>query len=172
MVRRAKIEDLQSRLSVLIETADEPQDDGRLIEPILGDLFRTYNIQIREDFTRRDPDSGLVLAQVDGAIELDGIVHLVELKWLKEPLGPADFSPQLGRLMSRPDVSGIFLSMSGYTESVIRECAKALDRRMLFLCSLQEISRLLLRQDDLIRFLKRKSRAAIVDRNPYLEILG
>ncbi len=61
---------------------DEPQQRGKLLEVVLNDLFRAYNIHVREDFRRRDPESGVVLEQIDGVIELDGSVYLVEMKWL------------------------------------------------------------------------------------------
>lgn len=169
--KRAKIEDVSKRLSALFGLDDNPQERGKLLEAALNDLFRAYGILIREDFRRKDPDSSVVLEQVDGVIELDGVVHLVEMKWLKDPVGVAEFAPHLVRLFGRANASGIFIATNGYTEPVIKECANALNQRTMFLCSLQELVLLLQRQDDLVALLKRKSRAAIVEKNPYLEIL-
>ena len=105
-------------------------------------------------------------------IELDGTIHLVEMKWHKEPIGVAEFAPHLVRLFGRANASGIFISNSGYTEPVIKECTNALSQKTIFLCSLREIVMLLQRQDDLVVFLKKKSRAAIIEKNPYFEILA
>ncbi len=36
-----------------------------------------------------------------------GIIHLVEMKWLKDPVGVSDFGPHLVRVMNRANVSGM-----------------------------------------------------------------
>ena len=54
----------------------------------------------------------------------------------------------------------------------MRECTTALAQKTMMLCSLQEIVLLLQRHDDLIAFLKTKSRAAIMDKNPFFQILS
>ena len=71
---------------------DKPQERGKLLEAVLNDLFRAYGILVREDFRRKAPDSSIVLEQLDGVIELDGAIHLVEMKWLKDPWERASFS--------------------------------------------------------------------------------
>lgn len=170
--KRVKIDELNSRLSALFGMDDQPQLRGKLLEAVLNDLFKAYGIHIREDFRRKDPDSAVVLEQIDGVIELDGVIHLVEMKWLRDPVGVGEFLPHLSRLFLRANAHGIFISTSGYTEPVIKECTSALSHKTMFLCSLREIVMLLQRRDDLIAFLKKKSRAAIIEKNPYLEILG
>lgn len=170
--RRAKIDELNSRLAALFGMDDQPQVRGKLLEIVLNDLFKVFGIHIREDFRRKDPDSAVVLEQIDGVIELDGVIHLVEMKWLQAPVGVGEFLPHLSRLFLRANAHGIFISTSGYTEAVIKECTTALSHKTMFLCSLREIVMLLQRQGDLIAFLKKKSQAAIIDKNPHLEILG
>ncbi|TPG50275.1 restriction endonuclease [Rhodanobacter glycinis] len=169
--KRAKIEAVSKRLSALFAMDDKPQERGKLLEAVLNDLFKAYEILVREDFRRRDTDNAVVLEQVDGVIELDGTIHLVEMKWLKDPVGVAEFGPHLVRIFGRANASGIFISNSGYTEPVIKQCAEFLNQRTTFLCSLQELVMLLQRQDDLLAFLKRKAHAAIIDKKPFLEIL-
>lgn len=169
--KRSEIENVNIRLSSLFGMSSNPQARGKLLEVVLNDLFRAYNILVKEDFRRKAPDSNVVLEQIDGVIELNGTIHLVEMKWLNTPVGMGDFSPHLSRLFLRPNAHGIFIAANGYTQSVIAECENALTIRTIFLCSLQELVMLLQRQDDLQTFLKRKSHAAIIDKNPYLEIL-
>ncbi|MBN8948572.1 MAG: hypothetical protein J0I74_15810 [Rhodanobacter sp.] len=72
----------------------------------------------------------------------------------------------------RANARGIFISSSGFTEPVVKECAAALAQKTMLLCSLHEIVMLLQRGDDLISFLKKKSHAAIVDKNPFLQIVS
>lgn len=170
--KRAKIESVNGRLTSLFSMNDRPHERGKLLEAVLNDLFKAYGIHVREDFRRKDPDTSVVLEQIDGVIELDGAIHLVEMKWLNSPVGVGEFFPHLGRLFLRANAHGIFISSSGYTEPVVKECATALAQKTMILCSLQEFVMLLQRQGDLIAFLKRKSQAAIVDKNPYMQILS
>jgi len=170
--KRAKIESVNGRLASLFGMDDRPHERGKLLEAVLNDLFKAYGIHVREDFRRKAPDSSVVLEQIDGVIELDGAIHLVEMKWLNSPVGVGEFLPHLSRLFLRANAHGIFISSSGYTEPVVKECTTALAQKTMILCSLQEFVMLLQRQGDLIAFLKRKSQAAIVDKNPFFQILG
>ncbi|PIT23789.1 hypothetical protein BGI37_11590 [Snodgrassella alvi] len=113
----------------------------------------------------------MVLEQIDGVIELNGQIHRVEMKWLNSPVGMAEFTPHLYRLFSRTDAHGIFIATNGYTDAVMTECRNILNKKTMFLCSLHEFVMLLQRQGDLVEFLKRKSAAASIDKNPFLEIL-
>ncbi|SEI66852.1 Restriction endonuclease [Azotobacter beijerinckii] len=170
--KRAKIEYVSKRLFALFSMDDKPQERGKLLEAVLNDLFKAYGIQVREDFRRKSPDTGTVLEQIDGVIELDGAIHLVEMKWLNMPVGMGEFSPHLSRLFLRANAHGIFIATNGYTEPVLAECKNALNLKTIFLCSLQEFVMLLQRQGDLVALLKKKSQAAIIDKNPYLEVLS
>ncbi|WP_404851594.1 restriction endonuclease [Enterobacter asburiae] len=170
--KRKKLEAINQRLSVLFMMDDKPQERGKLLEGVLNDLFRAYGILVREDFRRKSPDTAIVVEQIDGVIELGGTVHLVEMKWLNTAIGIGEFSPHLSRLFVRANANGIFIATNGYASSVLSECRTALSHKTLFLCSLHEIILLLQRQDDLITFLKRKSQAAIIDKNPFFEILS
>jgi hypothetical protein len=172
IARKKTLSELREKLFALFAMDNEPQVRGKQLEPILNGLFRAYGILIQEDFKRRDLDSSTVLEQIDGVIFLDGVVHLVEMKWLKDPVGIADFSPHLVRLFSRADARGIFISNSEFTEPVLKECTNALNQKTMFLCSLHEIVMLLQNDTDLVEFLRKKSQAAIISKQPYLKILG
>jgi hypothetical protein len=54
--------------------------------PVSGNSLNAHGIRVREDFKRRDSESATVLEQIDGVIEPDGTIHLVEMKWHKEPI--------------------------------------------------------------------------------------
>lgn len=170
--KRLEINNVNQRLSALFKMDDKPHERGKLLEGVLNDLFRVYGILIREDFRRRDPEIGVVVEQIDGVIELNGQIHLVEMKWLNAPVGIGEFSPHLSRLFLRQNANGIFISANGYASSVESVCKEALSQKTIFLCSLREIVILLQRQDDLVDFLSKKSNAAIIDKNPFLEILS
>jgi hypothetical protein len=170
--KRAALEEVARRLTQLFAMDDEPQKRGKLLESVLNDMFRAYGILVREDFRRRDPDTAVVVEQLDGVIELNGQLHLVEMKWLNSPVGMAEFTPHLGRFFMRANAHGIFIATNGYARSVIAECTTALSLKTLFLCSLQEFVMLLQRQGDLVELLRRKSQSAIVDKVPFVEILS
>lgn len=170
--KRLEINNVNQRLSALFKMDDKPHERGKLLEGVLNDLFRVYGVLIREDFRRRDPEIGVVVEQIDGVIELNGQIHLVEMKWLNAPVGISEFSPHLSRLFLRQNANGIFISANGYASSVESVCKEALSQKTIFLCSLREIVMLLQRQDDLVDFLSKKSNAAIIDKNPFLEILS
>lgn len=170
--QRAKIEEVSNRLFSLFSMNDKPQERGKLLEMVLNDMFRSYGICVREDFRRKDPDTAVVVEQIDGVIELNGQIHLVEMKWLNAPIGMGEFMPHLGRLFLRANAQGIFIATNGYASSVLSECRNALSQKTMFLCSLREFVMLLQRQGDLVELLKKKSQAAIVDKEPFVEILS
>ena len=170
--KRQQLEEINKQISSLFSMDDNPQARGRLLEQVLNNLFKAFGIGVREDFRRRDHDNGIVVEQIDGVIELEGRIYLVEMKWLNSPVGIGDLSPHLSRLFLRGDAGGIFISSSGFTSPVISECKSALGQKTIFLCSLQEIVLLMQRQSDLIDFLKKKLHAAVIDKEPYIEILN
>lgn len=171
LARRKTIGELRDQLFALFAMDDRPQARGKQLELVLNGLFRAYGVLVHEDFKRRDPDSSTVLEQIDGVIVLDGTIHLVEMKWLKDPVGIADFSPHLVRLFGRANASGIFVSNSAFTEPVLKECASALTLRTMFLCSLEEIVMLLQNESDLLALLRKKSQAAVVAKQPFLRVV-
>lgn len=171
LARKKTIDELRDQLFALFAMDDKPQARGKQLELVLNGLFRAYDILVHEDFKRRDPDSNTVLEQIDGVITLDGTIHLVEMKWLKDPVGIGDFSPHLVRLFGRANASGIFISNSEFTEPVLKECTGVLNQRIMFLCSLQEIVMLLQNEADLLALLRKKSHAAVVNKQPFLRIL-
>lgn len=165
--RREQVEAAKRDLFALFGQTDAHQR-GRALEKAMNDLFRAFGILVAEDF-RRKADGGTV-EQIDGVIEIDAQLFLVEMKWWESPLGPAEVSPHISRLMLRNGVGGIFISNSDYTPAALEMCRDFLQQRVLALCSLREIVDLLNREGDLSALLRAKIRAAKLDRNPYKEI--
>jgi hypothetical protein len=90
MGKRKTIEGVRDRLNALFALDEEPQKRGKLLEGVLNDLFRAYGVHVKEDFKRIDAASGTVVEQIDGIIEFDSHLYLVEMKWLKNPVGVND----------------------------------------------------------------------------------
>jgi restriction system protein len=143
---------------------------GLALEPILNRLFDTYGILVRDAFRRQgDPGEGTV-EQVDGVIELDGHIYLVEVKWHASDLGVALVGPHLVRVFGRADVRGLIISNSGYTPAAIAEVRTALRDRVIILCQLSELVFLLDNAGDLRAFLRKKAHAAQIDKQPFVSV--
>lgn len=167
--RREKIEQAKRDLFALFRETN-PHRRGKVLEPAMNSLFRAYDVLVAEDFTRKGGDGTGILEQIDGVIEIDNQMFLVEMKWWDSPLGPEQVSPHISRLMLRSGVGGIFISSSDYTPSALSMCRDFLQQRVLVLCTMREIVDVLNREGDLVSMLRAKIRAAKLDRNPFKEI--
>jgi restriction system protein len=136
--RREKIENAKKGLFALFGEAN-PHRRGKALEAVMNDLFRAYDVLLAEDFRRKGGDGSGVLEQIDGVIEIDSQMFLVEMKWWADPLGPEEISPHINRLLLRSGVSGIFISSSEYTQAAIGMCRDFLQQRVLVLCTLSEV---------------------------------
>ncbi|MDB6109417.1 MAG: hypothetical protein JWR69_1167 [Pedosphaera sp.] len=163
---RAKLERVKSDLYALFGDSN-PHQRGKQLESVLNRLFQTAGISIREAFERVSPNGEGVIEQIDGGIEMDGEIYLVEMKWWQSPLGPGEVAQHLVRVYNRHGARGLFISYSDYTEAAIGNCRDALSQRVIVLCKLHEIFRLLERGDDMAEFLRKKVRAAVMDKNPH-----
>ncbi|MEX2170554.1 MAG: restriction endonuclease [Pirellulales bacterium] len=144
---------------------------GKSLEKVLNALFKSYNILIREDFKRIGNAGEGIVEQIDGVVELDGEVYLVELKWWSDPLGVAEVSQHLVRVFTRHAARGILISQSGYTDPAITICRDSLARSVFVLATLEEIVLLLERDESLVKLLRTKVQAAIVEKNPFVQPL-
>jgi restriction system protein len=144
-----------------------PQKRGKALEKILNELFASYDILIREAFVLVGQDGEGIVEQIDGAIELEGHVYLVEIKWHNQPIGKPEISPHLVSVFGRAEARGIFISVLGYTEPAKTVVREALSQKVYILCELQEILMALERETDLKDVLRHKVRAAISEKQPY-----
>lgn len=164
---KATVESIRLELSHLFHVTN-PQKRGKSLESLLNRLFKAYNILVREDFTLTGNENEGIVEQVDGVIEIDNNLYLVEMKWWKEPVGVPEVSQHLVRLFSRSQSRAIFISASGYTTPAIHTCREALSQKVIVLCHLHEIINVLENEGDLITLLREKINASIIDKNPYL----
>ena len=146
-----------------------PQKRGKALEPILNQLFRLFGILVCEDFKLYGPEGQGVFEQIDGIIDFDGHLYLVEMKWTAEPLGPGDVAQHMCRVFGRATSRGIFISASNYTPAALESYRESLRQSVFALCKLEELVLLLERQVDLKAFIKTKINAAILHKNPLHE---
>ncbi|WP_413715402.1 restriction endonuclease [Serratia ureilytica] len=165
--RSAKIENAKKGLYALFGTTATAQERGKMLETALNNLFQAYGVLIHKAFHLVGEAGEGIVEQIDGVIELGGVLYFVEMKWYRNPVGKAEISEHLVRLMSRAEVRGIFISASDYTEPAIHTVREFLQHKVLVLSTLQEIVRLLEQQDDLSVFFTKKVQAAQIHKNPY-----
>jgi restriction system protein len=147
---------------------------GKALESVLDELFACYNILVREAFTIKGKCGEGVIEQIDGLVELDGHLYLVEMKWWKTPLGVSDVAPHLVRVFNRGgQARGLLISYTKFTDAAIGECRAALGGgAVIILATLQEIVSLLEGDGDLKHWLKTKANAAIIDKEPLVRGAG
>jgi len=151
---------------------NDAQKRGKALESVLNRLFKVSGILLREAFTTKGDEGEGIVEQIDGVVEIDGEVYLVEMKWWQKPLGPGDVSQHLVRIFTRGHTRGIFISNSSCTPAAIKICRESLQNCVIVLCKLEEIVFLLEREEDLKKFLKAKINAAIIHHNPFYEALA
>lgn len=167
--QKAKRDKVKADLFALFGIQDAHKR-GKLLESILNDLFVCHDILVREAFTIKGGCGEGVIEQIDGLIELEGHLYLVEMKWWNTPIGVGDVAPHLVRVFNRGgQVRGLFISHTEFTEPAIVQCRDAMIRgAVVVLSTLDEIVSLLNAEGDLKTWLKTKLHAAIVDKQPFL----
>ena len=165
--RKATLVSVKSQLFALFAESNA-HVRGKALEGVLNSLFSAYGILVREAFTVKGRCGEGVIEQIDGLIEFDGHLYLVELKWWNTTLGTTDVSPHIVRVFGRGgQARGLFISYSEFTEPEITTCRDALaGGAVVVLSKLQEIVELLDHEADIKKWLKAKVTAAIADKNP------
>jgi restriction system protein len=163
--KRAQREALKSDLFALFGDQN-PHRRGKALEGVLNRLFESEDILIREAFEVRDDDTGGTIEQIDGAIELNGRVYLVEMKWWSEPLGRGEVASHLVRIFNRGDVGGILISNSPYHASAVADCKDALTKKTVVLVELKEIVQALTDDRTVRELLTAKIHAATLFKDP------
>jgi len=148
-----------------------PQKRGKKLEIVLNSYFKAFNILIKEDFKRIGENGEGILEQIDGIIEIDYHIYLVEMKWTKSPIASNDIFAHLGRIYHRTSAHGIYISASGYTPSAIEATKEALNgNALLVLFELEEFVNIMENDIDFNQYLRDKIKKAIIDKNPYVRM--
>jgi hypothetical protein len=148
---------------------DQSQKRGKLLEGVLNRFFKANDIIVREALEFVEQEGEEISEHIDGVIEIDGCLYLIEMKWRKEPLSTADVSLYLFRLFNRGFPGGILISNSEFSQPAITTCKEAISLKIVILCELEEIVTLLEKNGSLKDFLKAKITAAVVDKNPLIK---
>ncbi|MEO8658954.1 MAG: restriction endonuclease [Bryobacteraceae bacterium] len=122
---------------------------------------------MREAFTIKGGEGQGIVEQIDGAVEIDGMLYLVEMKWWDAAIGRQQIAPHLVSVYGRGDVGGIFISYSGFSSAAIEDAKAGLVQKIFVLTELQEIIQIVDSEGDLKTFFKEKIHRAKTDRNPF-----
>ena len=163
---RAAIKDALYKLF----TESNPYVRGKQLEAVLNSLFSFAGFLVREAFTIKGDEGQGIVEQIDGAVEIDGVLYLVEMKWWNTPIGRQEIAPHLVSVYGRGDVGGIFISYSGFSPAAIEDAKTGLTQKLFVLTELQEIVQVIDRESDLKAFFKEKIYRAKTDRNPFYKV--
>ena len=93
---------------------ENPQERGLKLEKFLNEYLSFEEMNPRGSFK-------LIGEQIDGSFSWVGRTHLVEAKWVKEPVGGAEFSSLVYKIDGKTaDTRGLFISINGYSTEAIR----------------------------------------------------
>ena len=140
---------------------------GKRLESVLNELFRIDGVLVTEAFELRSEANGLV-EQIDGVVEFDSELYLVELKWWSQRLGPADMAQHMLRVFARGHARGIFIANPGFTDAAIDSVREHLHRAALHPAPrLEEVVRILHDEVSVRDWLRPKLRAAQLEKRPF-----
>ena len=148
----------------------DPYKRGKQLEGILNSLFSFAGFLVREAFTLKGDEGQGIIEQIDGVVEVDGMLYLVEMKWWDRPIGRQEIAPHFVSVYGRGNVGGIFISYSGFSPAAIEDAKTGLVQKVFVLTELQEIIQVIDRESDLAAFFKEKINRAKSDRNPFYKI--
>ncbi len=172
---KAKYDELQQQKMQLAEVKRDlfslfgeanPQKRGKALESVLNRLFKVGGVLVRDAFTLSGSQGEGIIEQVDGVVEIDRQIYLVEMKWWNHPIGKAEVAQHLVRVYHRAETHGIFISASGYTDGAIADCEDALQQRVIILCTLEEFVHLLDQEKPLLELLRKKIDIAKAEKKP------
>lgn len=164
---KVNLQNLKKDLYALFTEANA-QKRGKDLEKVLNKYFKEYQILVKEDFKRTGEEGDGIIEQIDGIIDVDNTIYLVEMKWKKDSIGSDDIYAHLGRIYHRTNAHGIFLSVSGYSPSGITAAKEAqLKNALLVLFDLEEFIRIIEREEDFKAYLRARIQNAIIEKNPY-----
>lgn len=120
--RTKGLAELHSMYMVLATREEEAQQRGFDLERLVGGLFKLHDIQYQPSFRKR------TVEQTDGFFTFNGFQYLIEARWRKEPPGIGDLRAFSAKVKAKIESTrGLFLSVAGFRQEVLREAAVLLN---------------------------------------------
>jgi len=167
-VATAKKETLKNTLPLLLNKLLNlgklaPQERGYAFEKFLNILFKTFDIKARPPFR-------LVGEQLDGSIEFEGNIYLIEAKWQNAPVGNADLLVLNSKVCGKAAWSrGIFISYSGFTKEGLEAFSKGRPTNLIAVTG-QDLSFILEGGMPLDQMIRLKARLAAEEGRVYVPV--
>jgi hypothetical protein len=139
---------------------------GDTFEAVLNRVFALDGLLIRESFHLAEDGIGIV-EQIDGVMELDNHLYLVEAKFWSENLGVGDVAQHMVRVASRSEMRGLYVVHPGFSEAAIRSVADALQRGVFILGTVEELVHVFEADGSISEWLRAKLRHAMIDKDPH-----
>ncbi|MBT0810085.1 restriction endonuclease [Litoribacter ruber] len=169
--RKERVERIKKNLFSLFNETN-PQKRGKSLESVLNGYFKVYEILVKEDFKRLGEPGEGIIEQLDGIVEVDNQIFLVEMKWKKDSIGSDDIFSHLGRIYHRANAHGIFISASGYSPSGVTAAKEALIKNaLLVMFDLEEFVKVIDGEIDFKNYLRDKIKTAIIEKEPYKRMI-
>jgi hypothetical protein len=164
-------ERVQRNFSKLYTLNGNPLARGKLLEDVFNQIFALGEISIGCPFERRRDENGTPTEQVDGVIELDSSLYLVEVRWEELPIGLTDIQKHLELLSSGDEASptkGIIISFASFTEQAIDAAKQAYrDGHLLVLCTIGDFAQTVEGEGHFDALLRTRIHIATVGKNPF-----
>jgi len=169
--KRENLSNIKNELFALFSESN-PQKRGKLLEKVLNNYFKAYEILLKEDFKRNGEFGDGIIEQIDGIIEIDNQIYFVEMKWKKDSVSGEDIFSHLGRIYHRSNAHGIFVSASGYSPAAINAAKEALVKNaLLVMLDLEEFVKVIDSESDFNDYLRNKIKTAIIEKTPYKKFI-
>lgn len=135
-----------------LENSKEPQKRGYILERLIAELLKHYDVPTETSFRRNDNAE-----QIDGSFSFKGWVYLVECRWRKSLADPSQldaFSLKVRR--SGRQTMGLYLSINGWSNNVITTLKQNPDKNTI-LMSGDDLRYVLTGQINFLQLLQKKS---------------
>lgn len=153
------------RLINLSSSETSKQNKGYEFEKYLRDLFDAAGLKPRESYRVKGE-------QIDGSIEFNGNVYLVEAKWTGGPVNRSDLVVFADKVSRKSKFTrGIFVSHSGYVENAVETYAIGKTPEII-LIDMKEMTWALENGIDIEDVLSKKVRKLIEEGKIYYNIIG
>lgn len=153
------------RLIDLSSSETSKQNKGYEFEKYLSDLFDAAGLKPRESYRVKGE-------QIDGSIEFNGNVYLVEAKWTGGPVNRSDLVVFADKVSRKSKFTrGIFVSHSGYVENAVETYAIGKTPEII-LIDMKEMTWTLENGIDIEDVLSKKVRKLIEEGKIYYNIIG
>lgn len=140
---------------------------GKELERILNDYFRVEGLLIAEDFHVTGDDGEGVVEQIDGAVEINTDLYIVEMKLWSKPIGNNQTGMFLPKVYGRADAGGILIAHPCVTDAVIGFCKEAIVRgHTVLILTLLQFHQVLASREPLGPWLKDKLHLVRLYKNP------